>query len=263
MSDSDNIVDAPRLKQAQIVGFDFTPTNKALRLQSRGPGVQGDYRVDATYSPRYGEWCLIAPPLAPTTDGNGNISATTEGLFLELGDDNVPIGTRDVRASKYAQDVQGGEACLINTDGYRLLIGHKVVALTGGGGFLSFDVNKKTVGLAGIPAAPGSGAPYLAIDTASIGLVSATGAASICVKGSGVTASGGSCALDFGGITIGKGAADGVVLQSLLASAMTAFLAQLNAHTHGGVTTGAGVSGPPVAPMNISMVFGSTRVKCA
>lgn len=255
-------LDPVYLKLARITNSSFTQTTKSLELQSLGRKDDAG-NADSVYSPHFGEWCLIAPPLAPDADASGNISNAAEGLFAEYGDDNIGVGTRDVRASKFAQDALGGEVVLTNTDGFRLALKHKTVSLIAGGGFLTFDLTKKTVGLAGIPSAPGKSVPYLVIDSSSIGLVSETGAASVSVHGNQVSLSGGACGLDFGGVTIGKGAADAVVLQSLLASVLLVIQTTYNTHTHSGGTL-SGITGPPAAQLAISgMVTGSLRVKSA
>lgn len=246
------------VKRTRITASRFSPTNKNLELQTLGAGNEdvGGGEPDSDYAPHFGEWCLIAPPLAPSTDGKGNISATCDALGLEIGDDVFTIGTRDVRSGKYGQDLKGGECALINTDGTRLAFKHESCALIAFGGFLCFDKSKKSVGLAGIPDAPGKAVPYLTIGEGQLGLVSASGAASVAVGGSQVSISGAAVSLDAGGVALGKGATDGVVLVTDLAAVCSAVNAWVKALQ---VAGGATVAVPPL----VLAATGSTRVKAA
>lgn len=253
-----------KLEIAHAFGSRFTPIAKALQLQlvtdydssspQTGRGAFGDSFV--------GNWCLVAPPPAPTLDPTGKVTAACEVAGIQLGDQIIALGQRDVRWSKFAQDAKPGEVALFSSFGARLFLGQTATALTSvGGAFLNFDSNAKTVGIAGFPAKPGAGAPYLSIGTDSIGLVSATGAASVAVKGDQVTVSGAGASLDVGSLSLGKGASDPVVTVSLLQAVLSTIVAWMATHVHAGVTTGIGVSGISAAvPLTAT---GSTRVKAA
>ena len=147
------------------------------------------------------------------------------------------MGTSDLRASKYGQDLLPGEIAFVNGFGSRLALREKSVALNHGGGFLSFDSKAKTVSLVGIPSSVGGSAPYLSISTASIGMVSASGQASVTASGSGVTLSGSTVAIDAGRVDIGKGAAEPIVTYSMMLQLVAQISASLVA-----------LGRPPVVP---------------
>lgn len=241
--------DHPRNGVALGVGSRFTPANKALQIQVLSDSTKGSEQAEVNFADAFLGWFVVAPPLTQATDASGNISAATEFLTAEVGDQLVMHGSRDVRVSKYGQDVLPGEFALINELGYRLFVGKKAVSLTAAGGFLNFDVENKKVGIAGIPAAAGSPVPYISITTDTIGLVSASGAASLALSDSGVSISGATLALDMGRVNIGKGATDPVVTYSQMMSVIGQLLITFNTHVHS-----AAGAGPPVTPMVLVLI---------
>jgi hypothetical protein len=62
-------------------------------------------------------------------------------------------------------------------------------------------------------------------------------------------------------ISLGKGATDFAALASLVKSELQAIKAKFDTHTHGGVTTGAGASGPPAVPLDAIGDVKATLVK--
>jgi hypothetical protein len=196
---------------------------------------------------------VIAIPTAPTTDPKGQITDSAEAIFEEYGDEHVLLGTRDVRISKFAQDLKPGEVALLNADGHRLFLGRKKGALVIGGGYLSFDVEKKSVGLVGIPATPGGSAPYISISPTILGLVSGSGKSSITLSDANISMSGAAIVFDFGRVSLGKNATDPVVTFSALARVIQQITTQFLAHTH------ASIGAPPSAPLILILTPG-TRV---
>ncbi|MBI2395004.1 MAG: hypothetical protein HYV09_35870 [Deltaproteobacteria bacterium] len=201
---------------ALVSGHRFTDTNKALQYQVTAAESDDGSASETGFADAFGAWCVFAVPLRPELDAFGNVKAACEAAVIDGADERTVIGTRDVRVSKYAQDLKPGETVFLNAYGSRLKLGAKQVGLNAGGGFLSFDIEAKKVGLCGIPASPGAAAPYLAIDTESIGLVSKTGAASVAVKGNSATISGASISLSAGRVDLGKGASEPMVTYSMV-----------------------------------------------
>lgn len=251
------MIDSPRLMRGYAAGFRYGGPNKVLQLQVVGAESAGEAgAADVAFGDAFGAWCLYAPPEPPDTDPAGTVKAACEVFSAEEGDGLTALGTRDTRVARFAQDAKGGEVVLANAKGYRLFLGKKSVSVIGGGAFINLDIDKKTTTLTGFPAKPGSGAPYLTADTEAIGLVSATGAASIAVVEGQVTASGASISLDAGSVHLGKGASDPVVTFSQLMSVVTQLLVQINAHVHAPVP---GAHGPTVPPVVVVCAPG-TRV---
>ena len=261
-------IDQSRIVLGYAAASRFAARTKALEVQvvtaEAGRDAKGQVPKDAAYSRMMGLWCVVAPPAAPATDALGNASVACDLVCVDLGDQPTAIASRDARVSPFGQDVKPGEAAFVNIFGSRLYLGEKTVALNAGGGFLSIDVEKKTVSIAGVPSAPGKGAPYLVISTAGIGLVSETGAASVNVHGSQATLSGSSCSLDFGSVRLGKGAADPVVMNSLLSATLIVLQSWINKHTHPIAGPGSTMTGTPSPPLlTLSLLNGSVRVKTA
>jgi len=245
---------------ATIFGQRYTATNKALQLQCTATGTGASSRT--SWGDCFvGTWNMAAPPMPPTVDATGAASSGCEAAVVQMGDQLVALGQRDVRWSKYSQDVKPGEFAVWNAYGSRLYFGQHVAALNGGGAFLSFDLANQLVGLAGYPASAGAGAPYLSISTTSIGMVSATGAASLNVKADQVTASGAACALDVGSVTLGNGASDFVALASLVLTAITRLETMYNAHVHPVSGAATLITGTQI--LTPTTTVASTRVKSA
>lgn len=209
----------------------FTPIAKALQLQlvtdydpatpQMGRGSFGDAYL--------GSWCLVAPPMPPALDPAGHVTSACEVVGVQVGDQIVALGQRDVRSAKFAQDAKPGEVALFNAFGARLFLGQQFVSITSvGGAFFSFDATAKTVGLAGFPAQPGQGAPYLTISSTAIGLVSATGAASVNVANDQVTVSGASASINTGSVNLGTGASSPVAKGDASDALFSAIVTQLN-----------------------------------
>lgn len=226
---------------AHITNHRFGEKNKVLQLQAMADANDNASVSDTGWSNAFSAWCMIAVPLRPASDAAGTITGACEAIVTDIGDQRTIIGTRDFRVSKYAQDLKPGEAAFLNGFGTRLFLGEKTVALNAGGGFLSFDVEGKKVALAGIPSKPGAGSPYLTISSDTIGLVSATGAASIALKSSTVTLNGASVAIDAGRINLGKNASDPIITYSQLMTILTTLQVWMNA-----VATATGVAAPPL-----------------
>lgn len=252
-----------KIEIAHAFGHRYTATNKALQLQlvtdydpanaATGRGGFGDSFV--------GNWCLVAPPAAPALDLAGTVSSACEVVGVQVGDQILALGARDVRWSKFSQDAQAGEVALFCAFGSRLFLGEHFTALNGAGAFLSFDVDNKKVGLSGYPASAGAGAAYLTIDTTTIGLVSATGGASFTVKADQITASGGAISLNGGTVNLGTGAADPVVTVSKLQAVLSTIVAWMAAHVHAGGTLPGALTGVSASvPLTAT---GSTRVNAA
>lgn len=222
---------------AQVRNHRFTETSKALQYQVTAAENDDGSASETGFADAFSSWCIFAVPLRPELDAFGNVKAACEAAVLDGADERTVLGTRDVRVSRYAQDLKPGETAFINAYGSRLKLGAKQVGLNAGGGFLSFDIEAKKVGLCGIPASPGAAAPYLAIDTESIGLVSKTGAASVTVKASSATISGAAVSLSAGRVDLGKGASDPVVPYSVFARIVAQISASLVA-----------LGQPPIAP---------------
>jgi hypothetical protein len=240
------MIDSPRIARGYAAGFRLGGPNKVLQYQVVGAVTPGSpEEMDVAFGDAFGAWCLYAPPEAPDTDPRGTVTAACEVFAAEEGDAPTVLGSRDIRVARYAQDAKGGEVALVNAKGFRLFLGKENVSLVGGGAFLNLDIAKKTLTLTGFPSSPTSGAPYLSADTAAIGLVSATGAASISVAEGQVTASGSSISLDAGTVHLGKGASDPVVTYSQLMSVVTQILAALNAHMLASPAAGHTGSMPP------------------
>lgn len=210
---------------AQISNHRFSAKNKVLELQTTAASNDNGTASETGFGEAFGEWCIVAVPGKRELDASGNVKGACEAIVADMPDQRTVIGTRDVRVSKYAQDLKAGETAFLNFWGTRLFLGEKSVTLNAGGGFLSFDITKRTVALVGIPSSEGGAAPYLSIATGSIGLVSESGQASMTVAGSSVVLSGAAIALDAGRVNLGKGAADPVVTYSMLMQ----ILAQVNA----------------------------------
>ncbi len=259
-----------KLEFATAYGHRFTTTNKALQLQcvtdvtggnaNASRGAYGDCMV--------GSWCLIAPPAAPTVDTAGNVTSACEVAGVQVGDQIIALGQRDVRWSKFGQDAKPGEVALFNAWGARLFLGQNAIAINARGAFISFDYANKKVGIAGYSATPGGGAPYFTMDTLSAGMVSATGGASVNVKDDQATLSGASISLNGGTVVIGTGATDFVALASLIMAELNVIKFYLNTHYHNVPALGASSTpfivlvGPAPAAYNPGPVA-STRAKCA
>lgn len=237
----------------------LTAKAKALQIQTQGAtdGKIGGASESSFADSFVGGWAFYAPPAKPTVDPVGNVSGACELAVADFGDQQIVLGQRDVRWSKLTQDLADGESAQINAFGDRLVLREKIGSLAVGGGFLVFDKDKKSVGLSGIPSSAGAGAPYLSIDTSTIGLVSATGGSSIAAKADQVTLSGAGISLDAGSVSVGKGAVDPVVLQSLLLAVHVVIQAWANTHVH------AALGAPPSVPLILPTTIGSLRVKAA
>jgi hypothetical protein len=236
---------------AQITNHRFTETSKALQLQVLA-AHSGDMKVqDTSFGDAFGSWCLIAVPSAPTTDGQGKITSCAEAIYSEYADEHVILGTRDVRVSKFAQDLKPGEVALLNSEGFRLFLGKKKGAFVIGGGYLSFDVDKKNVALVGIPSTPGGAAPYITFSPTILGLVSATGECSMTLSGANLTISGAAIVLDVGRVSLGKGATDPVVSYSTLMQMVAQIMTWATA-----VTAALGGLGPIVPPLQVIVTPG-------
>lgn len=201
---------------AEVSGHRYTEKTKRLQLQIVAAASDDGESSETGYGDAFGVWCVIAPPAKRELDTSGSVKGVCEAVIGEFSDHPAVLGTSDVRVSKYAQDLLPGDCAFVNAYGSRLALKEHVVALNHGGGFLSFDSTAKTVALVGIPSAPGGGAPYLSISSSIIGLVSATGQASVTVSGNGVTISGSTLAISAGRIDLGKGAAEPIVTYSML-----------------------------------------------
>lgn len=240
----------------QVANHRFSPTRKALELQAMAAASDDGESAETGWADAFGQWCLVAVPMRREVDAQGNVTGACEIAIEDVANEHVVLGTRDVRVAKYAQDLKPGECAFLNAFGSRLFLGEKSVALTAGGAFLSFDIDKKLVSLAGIPSKPGGAAPYLSISTTGIGLVSATGQASVMVDGAAVTISGSAIALDAGRVDLCKGANDPVVTHSQLEALKNQIIAWLATHVHPGVTVGAGVTGVVAVPPTFTLVPG-------
>jgi hypothetical protein len=255
-----------RLDYAQVLGHTRTETSKSLQLQVRSSLTTGD---DTQASTAFGDcfigpWCLIAPPADPDRDDQGNVKTACEAMVLEMGDELTVLGTRDVRSAKWAGDIKAGEFALFNKFGSRLAMREKTVSILAGGGHLTFNIEKKTISLVGIPGSPGGGAPNLVLSTDSIGLVSETGGASVNVSGKTFTVSGGSASIDTGTVNLGVGATDPVVSLTY----MQTYIAQLYAYLNLIYASIASMLPPPPVPLALpppptlaTLVLGSMSVK--
>lgn len=215
------------IDRARAYNFRYGAKNKALQIQTVRAQSEDGTAKDVGLADAFGSWALVAPPLAPESDGDGNVSAACEVLSYQYGDDTLAFATRDVRAFRYAQDLLGGEVALLNAFGSRLKIGRTSVALNAFGGFLSWDQATKQVQLVGIPASEGKPAPYLAMTSTGVGLVSSTGEASVHCEGSGVSLSGATVTLDAGTVSLGKAAAEPIVTYSMLVQLVAQISASL------------------------------------
>lgn len=240
--------DYPRTEIVLAVGSRFTPSTKALQIQGLSSQTKAGGNAAVTFADAFGAWYAVAPPPTQTVDALGTISAAAEYLTSEVGDQPCMHGSRDTRISKYGQDLLQGEFAFINSDGFRIMMGHKQCGMTAGGGFLNFDVENKKVGLAGIPATSGAAVPYMTITTSMIGMVSATGAASFSLSDTQATLTAPAISLEGGRVNLGVGAFDPVVTYSQLLQLVLQLLLQFNTHIHGGA--------PPTVPMVIVTIPG-------
>jgi hypothetical protein len=237
--------------RVRAVGHQFTGANKTLEVQVVSGETPLTDDADKRFAQVFGSWCLVAPPPVPTTGPDGKIASACELFVHDMGDETVAYASRDARFSKYSQDVKAGEYAVFNAFGDRIFSGEKLLSIAVGGGFLQFDKTNKVVSLVGIPTSPGGSAGYLTVDS-GVGIVSASGAASMLVKDSNAKIVAGDIALDGGSVSLGKGAASGVIrLED-----MAVFLATLQTWASA-VGTAAGVPAPPFT------INASARVKAA
>lgn len=201
---------------ARVSNHRFTDTSKALQLQVVSAETDDGSSTETGFADAFGAWCVVAVPLRPETDALGNVTASCEALVDDGADERTVVGTRDIRTSKWVQDLQPGDSALINGYGSRLSLREKSVSLNHGGGFLSFDSDSGVVSLVGIPASLGAASPYLAIDATSIGMVSSSGQASLACKGADVTINGGTTSVRSARVDLGMGAAEPIVTYSML-----------------------------------------------
>jgi hypothetical protein len=204
------------IDRGRIYNHRYGAKNKALQVQTVRAQSEDGKAKDVGWADAFGSWALVAVPLAPEADADGNVSAACEVLSYQYGDTTLAFATRDVRTFRYFQDLRPGESALGNAYGSRLKFGKTSVALNAFGGFLNFDQASKSVSLVGIPASEGQAAPYLSLSSTGIGMVSKTGQASIQVEGSGVSISGATLTIDTGTVSLGKGAAEPIVTYSML-----------------------------------------------
>lgn len=210
---------------ARVKNHRFTEANKALQLQVSAAESDDGESSETGWSDAFGPWCVVAVPGRPESDADGNVKAACEAAVMDGADERTVIGTRDIRVSKFAQDLKPGECAFLNTWGSRLSLREKSVSLNHAGGFLSFDSMTKVVSLVGIPATLGAAAPYLAIDSTSIGMVSSTGQASIACKGADVTINGGTTSVRSARVDLGLGAAEPIVTYSMLMKVVAQIIA--------------------------------------
>lgn len=259
------------IETSTVFGHRYTPNSKALQFQCVTNQTPGSLSTEARggFGDAFvGSWALVAPPVAPDVDSSGRVTGGCESLVVQEGDQLVAFGQRDVRWSKFSQDVKAGEAALFNAFGTRLFLGQLKAALVAGGAFLNFDIEQRKVTLAGFApeGSPSAGAAYISVDTTSIGMVSATGAASVTVAGDQVTMSGGNASIDTGSVVLGKDAADFVALASLVLAELQALKLYVNTHVHtslGGtplvLQPGGGLVPANYSPSSVA----SSRVHCA
>lgn len=202
------------IDHAHVYNFRYTPKNKALQLQTVRAQSEDGAAKDVGFADAFGSWALVAPPLPPETDDDGNVKVAAEALTYQYGDETFCFATRDIRTFRYFQDLVPGEVGIGNAFGSRLKIGRTSVALNAFGGFLSWDSASKQVQLVGIPASEGQKAPYLVMSSTGVGFVSATGQASVHAEGSGVSISAATLTVDAGTVSLGKGAAEPIVTHS-------------------------------------------------
>lgn len=257
-------VDDPHVASGYIAGSKYVGTRSVLRYQVV-TAAEDPQTNSAGFANAFGAWFAVSRPAPPSTGLNGAVSRACEFVGIGEGDQRTVVATRDDRVFRFAKDVKDGEFALVNFFGNRLLVAEKVVSLTCKGGFLNFDSTAGNVVLAGVPSGPGAAVPYLTIDRASgsIALVSSTGAASIDVRGNSVTLSGSSASIDAGSVNLGVGAADGVVIRSLLLANQVVMMAWANSHVHLNPPAAAVMTGPPAVPLVLSSFIASTRVKAA
>lgn len=203
--------DHPRSGVVLAVGSRFTSTSKALQVQTLAAQTTAGGAAETAFADVFQGWYVVAPPPTQTVDAGGTITAATEFLTCEVGDQPTMHGSRDTRTAQFGQDTQPGEFALINSLGYRLFVGHSTVGITAGGGFLNFDIANKKVGLCGIPTAANQPVPYLSIEADSIGLVSKNGQGSVNVSNSQTVITGPVVALEGGRINLGVGAVDPIM----------------------------------------------------
>lgn len=201
---------------ARVRNHRLTEASKALQLQVSAAESDDGEASETGFADAFASWCIVAVPLRPEVDADGNVKAACEAAVMDGADERTVIGTRDIRVSRYAQDLKTGECAFVNGYGSRLSLRAQSVTLNHGGGFLSFNSTQKVVSLVGIPASVGAAAPYLAIDTTSIGMVSSTGQASVAVKGADVTINGGTTSVRSARVDLGLGAVEPVVTYSML-----------------------------------------------
>ena len=253
-----------KIEITHAFGSKFTPTNKALQLQ-----LVTDYDPANTGSGRggfgdcfAGPWCVIAPPPVPSLDASGKVKQATEVIGVQVGDQIIALGMRDVRWSKFSADAKPGEVAIFNAFSTRLFLGELSTSLVAAGGaFMNFDAVAKTVGITGYPASPSAKAAYITISTTKIALVSETGAASISVSGNQITESAGSISLNGGTVNLGTGAADPVVTVSKLQAVLSTIVTWMGAHVHSGGTLAGALTGVSASvPLTAA---GSSRVNAA
>lgn len=257
---------------AQAMQSRFTETTKQLEVQiqaavSDGPNPASDVGFGQVWS----GWWNSAPPFDPKVDGSGNVKGAAEYVFAEVGDVQVCVGSRDTRFSFILADVKPGEVGLCNAFGARFVMQKKSVMILGGGGFLNFDLEAKEVALSGIPAGPGEGASFIGLNPTGIGLVTASGGASVSLDADSISISGASCAIDAGQINLGGAAAldpavgtqQLILLVTQLTTMVTTLLVWANAHTHIAIAPGAPTAPalpplvliPPLPPIPKTRVF--------
>ena len=102
-------VDQAHLARGRAAGHRFEGPNKASQIQVVGAAT-GNPTISAVgFGDSFSEWFVVAVPPKPAVDSNGNMSSATEVFYAEEGDAFTVLGTRDVRVSKFGQDVKEGD----------------------------------------------------------------------------------------------------------------------------------------------------------
>jgi hypothetical protein len=235
----------------------LAPSSKIREVQARGRVSDGaDGVEEAGWGQVWGGWWCCAPPFEPKTDGSGTVKEACEYLSIDIGDEPAFIGSRDVRFAKILGDLKGGEVGICNAFGSRLVLTKKAFSILAGGAFANWDIDKKKVGFSGFPAGPGDGAAVISLSTSGVGLISASGKASLTVDGDSITISGASCALDAGQLNLGGATATNPAVGSLalvqLVTELTVMITTLltwgAAHTHTTIAPGVPTS-PSIVPL--------------
>ena len=234
----------------------FTASSKSLRIQigtEYTPGMGWNAAFADVYA---GNWCFFAPPMPPTADADGQVSAGCETITARFGDQIVCLGQRDVRWSKFAQDMIPGESAFFNAFGSRWLLGKKFASLAVvGGAFMNFDITKNLVTLSGFPNSA-KNAAYMTVSTTKIGLTSPGGASSIVVSDNGVTINAKAATIGAGMVRLGLGGQDPIVVLSSLAELVAQLVVWANSHTHASFSA---FAAPPLAltPSASSTCYGT------